>query len=270
MPRTRQRWSTTAWRSPSTPIGALPHRCCDVDHTAGPICVAALHNSRASSLPCAQGGDIGGLAVVAVLDPRRHRGIGRDQRDASARPRPHQRHPDMRPVAVPGCAVAGHRYETACVRPDFDTIGGTQHDLQHRADPLPPPSWSASPIPGGHCIASQPAVPQPLPRRRPAASPLPRRPRASADAPTAIAPAHSTIRSAVSVTGPSGPSGVDARPRCCRRNAAAAPRLLPASVRLGRLSAGIRIARPRAGAYTVDDVERDRAHARRQLGLRHR
>ena len=31
-PRTRQRGSTTAAASPSTPIGADPHRCCEVDH----------------------------------------------------------------------------------------------------------------------------------------------------------------------------------------------------------------------------------------------
>jgi len=50
-PRTRHRWSTTAFAPQSLPIGALPHRCCDVDHTAGPICVTALNNSRANSLP---------------------------------------------------------------------------------------------------------------------------------------------------------------------------------------------------------------------------
>ena len=44
----------------------------------------------------------------------------------------HQRHPDMRPVAVSRGAVAGHRYETARVGPDLEAIRGTEHHLEHR------------------------------------------------------------------------------------------------------------------------------------------
>ena len=38
IPCTRHWWSTTAAGSRARPIGALPHRCCDVDHAGSPSC----------------------------------------------------------------------------------------------------------------------------------------------------------------------------------------------------------------------------------------
>ncbi|CFS34443.1 Uncharacterised protein [Mycobacterium tuberculosis] len=64
-----------------------------------------------------------------MLDADWYLGITRDQRDASACPRLHERHPDMRPIAMPGCTVAGHRNEAACVRPYFDAVMSAQQHL---------------------------------------------------------------------------------------------------------------------------------------------
>ena len=50
-PRTRHSVSTTASASPSTPIGAVHAKCCDVDHVTAPICAVAPTNSRAISAP---------------------------------------------------------------------------------------------------------------------------------------------------------------------------------------------------------------------------
>ena len=50
-PRTLHRSSTTAAASPSDPIGAVAHRCWDVDQVASPTLVDDEANSRASSAP---------------------------------------------------------------------------------------------------------------------------------------------------------------------------------------------------------------------------
>ncbi len=144
MPRTRHRGSTTALR---VAVGA--HRCGAAkmlrgrpDRRCGIDCATGQFAGQLAAP--AQRRDVVGLAVVAVLDSRRHVGIGRDQRHAPPRARLHQRHPDMWPVGMPGGAVAGHRHESARVRPDLEIVGGAEHHLEHR------PSGGHRPIRGQH------------------------------------------------------------------------------------------------------------------------
>ncbi len=213
---------------------------CRPDRRCGTIAPPGQFACQFAAL--AQRGDVIGLAVVAVFDSRRHAGIGRDQRDAPPCPRLHQRHPDMRPVGMAGGTVTGHRHEATRVRPDLETVGRTEHDLQHGSARRHRPIGRQHPF---GVVAEQHAHRQRLHHRHPHAgnidsSPMPE---AISRWDDSIAPAHNTTRSAVKVTAPCGP--IASTPTTTvpeKRNRAA--RVCARKFRFGRHSAGNRYPAP--------------------------
>ena len=135
--------------------------------------------------------DISGIAVVAMLDPGRHRGVGRYQGDSPTRARLHQCDADVRPVGVARGAVTDHRHEATGVRSDLQSVGGTQHHLEDRTTRRHRPGRRQHPFGMIGAVQSRPA-----PAAPPARPPRPTSSRhryrtTSTDAPIRL-PLHTT------------------------------------------------------------------------------
>src|SRR5271166_5762989 len=156
-----------------------------------------------------------------MLDARRHQRISRYQRDATAGARLHERYTDVRPVRMARGAVADHRHETSCIRPYLNVVGGAEHHFEHR----PTGSRATTSIPAARSTASSP-TPESMSR--------------CADS---IAPADSTIRSAVAVIGPPGPIASTPTARLPEKRSRTT-RVWVISERFARSNAGNRYAAP--------------------------
>ncbi len=211
-PCTRHRGSTTASSPRSHRRGAAQMLRGRPDRFAEFGCAADDPGHQIA--PAAQVGDIGGLAVIAVLDPRRDRRVGR---------RP------ARPGRGTGAASAPPRCPAVGADPKPVVYGRTSSPRSTSTASSTGCPAAAGPAGGHHPLGwSQTALSDRQIRehcdtqRRPAsaAGPIPESISRCADS---TAPADSTTASASSRSGPSGPIAVDADGTRRRRSAPGSP-----------------------------------------------